>query len=90
MYVCIRVSLCLCACVSACVHIWYAYMHVYMYVCMYVSVIISDILVKKYITIYTSNRDLIRSDTNIYTTFINFNMKYHVMCNVYTDVRVIK
>ena len=26
----------------------------------------------------------------VYTTFTNFNMKYHLMCKVYTDVGGIK
>ena len=34
--------------------------------------------------------DIEPDKSNIYTTFTNFSMEYHLMCRVYTDVGGIK
>ena len=46
------------------------------------------------IAVYRIDKGLFSNDNGVvgqlYTTFTNFSMKYHLMCKVYTDVGGIK
>ena len=39
---------------------------------------------------FPRDKSISEPSNRFYTTFTNFNMKYHLMCKVYTDVGGIK